>query len=48
MRSFSWKVFALTGDVDAYLLYKAFNRPYDNRDLEDESEEEEPERPDDD
>jgi hypothetical protein len=48
MRSFSWKVFAMTGDVDAYLLYKAFNRPYDNRDLEDESEEEEPERPDDD
>jgi hypothetical protein len=48
MRSFSWKVFAMTGDVDAYLLFKAFNRPYDNRDAEDEFfEEEEAERPDD-
>lgn len=23
MRDFSWKYFAMTGDVDAYLLYKA-------------------------
>lgn len=23
MRNFSWFVFAVTGDVDAYLLYKA-------------------------
>ncbi|WP_082053141.1 YqzL family protein [Gordoniibacillus kamchatkensis] len=22
MRDFSWKVFTMTGDVDAYLLYK--------------------------
>lgn len=22
MRDFSWKYFAITGDVDAYLLYK--------------------------
>lgn len=22
MRDFSWKYFAMTGDVDAYLLYK--------------------------
>lgn len=22
MRDFSWKYFALTGDIDAYLLYK--------------------------
>ncbi|GIO90546.1 MULTISPECIES: YqzL family protein [Paenibacillus] len=22
MRNFSWKYFAMTGDVDAYLLYK--------------------------
>jgi len=22
MRDFSWKVFTLTGDIDAYLLYK--------------------------
>lgn len=33
----------MTGDVDAYLLFKAFNRPYDNRDYEEEFEEEEPE-----
>jgi hypothetical protein len=23
MRNFSWYVFSLTGDIDAYLLYKA-------------------------
>ncbi|MDO7905450.1 YqzL family protein [Paenibacillus sp. JX-17] len=23
MRDFSWKYFTLTGDVDAYMLYKA-------------------------
>lgn len=43
MQTFSWKVFAMTGDVDAYLLFKACNRPYDNRDYEDEFEEEEAE-----
>lgn len=25
MRDFSWKYFAITGDVDAYLLYKEAN-----------------------
>lgn len=24
MRDFSWKYFSITGDVDAYLLYKEF------------------------
>ncbi|GIO34174.1 MULTISPECIES: YqzL family protein [Paenibacillus] len=24
MRDFSWKYFAMTGDVDAYLLYKEY------------------------
>ncbi len=24
MRDFSWKYFAITGDVDAYLLFKQF------------------------
>jgi hypothetical protein len=26
MRDFSWKVFSITGDVDAYLLYKQMAR----------------------
>ena len=25
MRDFSWKYFSMTGDVDAYLLYKQIN-----------------------
>ncbi|MBU7320137.1 YqzL family protein [Paenibacillus oleatilyticus] len=25
MRDFSWKYFSMTGDVDAYLLYKEVN-----------------------
>ncbi|MED4602648.1 YqzL family protein [Paenibacillus validus] len=25
MRDFSWKYFSMTGDVDAYLLYKEMN-----------------------
>lgn len=25
MRDFSWKYFTMTGDVDAYLLYKEMN-----------------------
>jgi hypothetical protein len=25
MRDFSWKYFAMTGDVESYLLYKAFD-----------------------
>ncbi|MCL6605738.1 MAG: YqzL family protein [Paenibacillus sp.] len=27
MRDFSWKYFAMTGDVDAYLLYKQAGEP---------------------
>ncbi|UQZ32927.1 YqzL family protein [Paenibacillus sp. PK3_47] len=27
MRDFSWKYFAMTGDVDAYLLYKQAAEP---------------------
>ncbi|ASA23598.1 YqzL family protein [Paenibacillus donghaensis] len=27
MRNFSWKYFAMTGDVDAYLLYKEAGFP---------------------
>lgn len=41
MRSFSWKYFTLTGDVDAYLLYKDIHRYYDNREYEEETAEEE-------
>lgn len=26
MRDFSWRYFAITGDVDAYLLYNEVNR----------------------
>lgn len=41
MRALSWKYFTLTGDVDAYLLYKDIHQDYDNRDFEDDSFEEE-------
>lgn len=41
VQTFSWKVFAMTGDVDAYLLFKEFNRTHENRDREDDFEEEE-------
>jgi hypothetical protein len=27
MRDFSWKYFAMTGDVDAYLLFKQAGEP---------------------
>lgn len=27
MRDFSWKYFTLTGDVDAYMLYKDMQAP---------------------
>ena len=30
MRDFSWNVFAMTGDVDAYLLYKHIGQLKDN------------------
>ena len=36
MRAFSWQVFALTGDVDAYLLYKDIHRSFDDREYEEE------------
>ncbi|MDQ1912941.1 YqzL family protein [Paenibacillus sp. GD4] len=36
MRDFSWKYFSMTGDVDAYLLYKQIT---DQDDEEPESEE---------
>ncbi len=29
MRDFSWKYFAMTGDVESYLLFKEMNRPLD-------------------
>lgn len=29
MRDFSWKYFAMTGDVDAYLLYRQAGDPLD-------------------
>jgi len=29
MRDFSWKYFSMTGDVDAYLLYKEVSIPAD-------------------
>jgi len=28
MRDFSWKYFAMTGDVDAYLLYNQVNNQH--------------------
>lgn len=42
MRDFSWKVFTMTGDVDAYLLYRqagdgaAADADYDDEEPEDE------------
>ncbi|WP_150266361.1 YqzL family protein [Paenibacillus tepidiphilus] len=30
MRDFSWKYFAMTGDVDAYLLYKESRAPLED------------------
>ncbi|MEX2414698.1 MAG: YqzL family protein [Paenibacillaceae bacterium] len=36
MRTFSWEYFTLTGDVDAYLLYKDMHLINNNRDAEDE------------
>jgi len=30
MRDFSWKYFAMTGDVDAYLLFKQTGEPLQN------------------
>ncbi|MEX1030511.1 MAG: YqzL family protein [Paenibacillaceae bacterium] len=36
MRTFSWEYFTLTGDVDAYLLYKDMHLLNTNQDAEDE------------
>jgi hypothetical protein len=36
MRNFSWAYFTLTGDVDAYLLYKDMHQLNTNEDAEDE------------
>ncbi len=41
MRTFSWEYFTLTGDVDAYLLYKDMHTIDMNQDIEDERIEEE-------
>lgn len=42
MRTFSWKYFTLSGDVDAYLFYKDMQHQYyDNTDYEDDSTDEE-------
>jgi hypothetical protein len=34
MRDFSWKYFSITGDVDAYLLYKEISDPTADEDEE--------------
>ncbi|WP_240416963.1 YqzL family protein [Paenibacillus periandrae] len=34
MRDFSWQYFSLTGDVDAYLLYKEINNDTDSIEAE--------------
>ncbi|TDF96727.1 YqzL family protein [Paenibacillus piri] len=39
MRDFSWKYFSITGDVDAYLLYKEIAAPAEEDDPEEEAEE---------
>lgn len=36
MRTFSWEYFTLTGDVDAYLLYKDMHQITNIQDVEDE------------
>ncbi|GGJ09244.1 hypothetical protein GCM10010885_17900 [Alicyclobacillus cellulosilyticus] len=42
MRDFSWRYFTLTGDIDAYLLYKAHERlTMKQADAEEESDEQE-------
>ncbi|WP_088832938.1 YqzL family protein [Paenibacillus tyrfis] len=36
MKDFSWKYFSMTGDVDAYLLYKEVNTRDDEAEPEEE------------
>lgn len=31
MRDFSWKIFAMTGDVESYLLYREVSRQAEQR-----------------
>lgn len=38
MQSFYWKVFALTGDVDAYLLFKNIHQNGYSQEFDDEGE----------
>jgi hypothetical protein len=40
MRDFSWQYFSLTGDVDAYLLFKEFDRSADLDNSEEDFEDE--------
>ncbi|MCR8631417.1 YqzL family protein [Paenibacillus radicis (ex Xue et al. 2023)] len=40
MRDFSWKYFSITGDVDAYLLYKEISDPTSDDDAEEENDQE--------
>jgi hypothetical protein len=38
MRDFTWNYFSITGDVDAYLLYKEMNsEKFEEEDLDDDS-----------
>lgn len=30
LRDITWQMFELTGDIDAYLLYRAFDEPEDD------------------
>jgi hypothetical protein len=38
MRDFTWNYFSMTGDVDAYLLYKEINaEKFEEEDMDDDS-----------
>lgn len=45
MRDFSWKVFTMTGDIDAYMLYKDIEADRVEWELEEEEREEEDREP---
>lgn len=36
MRDVSWKFFAMTGNIDAYMLYKEMDRDHEEWELEEE------------
>jgi hypothetical protein len=38
MRDFSWQYFSITGDVDAYLLYKKIDEEHDTAEAKAEEE----------